>query len=255
MDALRRSTARKRNIYDLLAVLCFSVCLVAAGYIGWKLLVQDHSIVQQQVADAAALNAAVSEPVTPPGEPSPAPSAPVAVDGHTAPPIVETPVAGEDFATIYVPRFGEDYVRVLREGTDVEDVLNQGRVGRYEGTAMPGAVGNFAVAAHRSAYGGAFHLLPDLEPGDRIYVRAAEGWYTYSYTTQRVVAPTEVSVLAPVPGQPGVAPTARMMTLTTCDPLYSSAQRIAAVAEFVSWQPLSAGAPGELHLSSLDGSE
>ncbi len=55
------------------------------------------------------------------------------------------------FAVIRIPRFGADFARPVIEGVG-RPVLALG-VGHYEGSASPGAVGNFAVAGHRTTYG------------------------------------------------------------------------------------------------------
>jgi sortase A len=111
---------------------------------------------------------------------------------------------------------------------------------------MPGEVGNFAVAAHRSAFGGAMHLINELQLGDAVYVQTSDGYYTYRYRDTEYVAPSEVQVLAAVPNDPDQNAADSIITLTSCNPLYSTAERIIAYGMLESWQPLSAGAPVEL---------
>jgi sortase A len=41
-----------------------------------------------------------------------------------------------------------------------------------------------------------------------------------------IVLPSQVQVIAPVPGQPGRAPSNRLITLTTCHPQFSASQRL-----------------------------
>lgn len=57
------------------------------------------------------------------------------------------------FGIMYIPRFGEDYYRTIAEGVSLEPVLNRMGLGRYPNAAMPGEVGNFAMAGHRVTYG------------------------------------------------------------------------------------------------------
>ena len=45
---------------------------------------------------------------------------------------------------------------------------------------MPGEVGNFAVAAHRSTHDEPFANIDDLRVGDKVYVQTREAWYTYT---------------------------------------------------------------------------
>nr|WP_183323832.1 class E sortase [Cryobacterium roopkundense] len=163
-------------------------------------------------------------------------------------PIVSAaPGDAQAFAVLYVPRYGADYHRTVAQGTG-HNVLNSTTlgIGHYPDTQMPGEVGNFAVAAHRSAYGGGMHLINELQLGDAIYVQTADGYYTYRFRDLEYVPPSAVGVLAPVPNQPGVAPVDRIITLTSCNPLFSTAERIIAYGVYESWQPTSAGAPAEL---------
>ncbi|WP_157497375.1 class E sortase [Leifsonia sp. Leaf264] len=206
-------------------------------FVGWKLGWQDVTYATHQSDAAAAQSeawiAAASEDVTP----------------HSAefgdPTVGEAPQAGTAFAVLYVPRYGPDYRRTIAEGFGAE-VLNSFDlgIGHYPGTQMPGDTGNFAIAGHRSAYGGAMHLIDQLVPGDPIIVQTADGWYTYRFRSERIISPDKIDVIWPVPGAEGAEPTERLITLTTCNPLYSSRERIAAVGVLESWRPLSAGPPG-----------
>lgn len=135
----------------------------------------------------------------------------------------------EAFALLHVPRLGGDWVRPVLEGTD-PDVLATG-VGHYDGTARPGEVGNFAVAGHRTTWGRPFHDIDRLRVGDPVLVETAEHVYVYTVTDHEVVLPTDVDVIAPVPGDPGAEPDERVLTMTTCHPRYSAAQRYVVHAE------------------------
>ncbi|WP_369140440.1 class E sortase [Modestobacter versicolor] len=155
-------------------------------------------------------------------------------------PMTVAPAVGEPLAVLHVPRLGEDYTKVVLEGTD-EDQLRQGP-GHYVDTALPGQAGNLAIAGHRVGKGSPFLDADTLVPGDAIVVETADSWFTYrvlgdpasgDYATdpsgipgQQIVTPTDVGVIAPVPGAPGVAPTGAYLTLTTCHPKYSARQRM-----------------------------
>lgn len=132
---------------------------------------------------------------------------------------------GEDgaFAVVRIPRFGADYARPLIEGTD-RPVLALG-IGHYVGTAGPGQVGNFAIAGHRTTYGRPFHDVDRLRDGDRVVVETAATVYVYEVTARDVVRPSDVEVIAPVPGEPGAAPTQALLTLTSCHPKYAATER------------------------------
>nr|WP_211661774.1 class E sortase [Modestobacter muralis] len=163
-----------------------------------------------------------------------APSTDPAAD-QVAPPV------GAPVAVVRVPRLGEDYEKVVLEGTD-EDELSQGP-GHYVGSAMPGQQGNFALAGHRVGKGSPFLDVDTLLPGDPIVVETASSWYVYRVlgtpgTTdygvdangvpgQQIVTPDRVDVINPVPGGTADgAPAGAYLTLTTCHPKYSARQRL-----------------------------
>ncbi|MDR6863256.1 class E sortase [Phycicoccus sp. 3266] len=159
-------------------------------------------------------------------------------------PASETPRAvpfGEAFAILRIPRLGADYARPVLEGTSL-DILQEG-VGHYTGTAGPGAVGNFAVAGHRTTYGRPFHDIDRLRPGDKIVVETAQAYSVYVVRRHEIVDPTAVRVIAPVPDKPGAKPTGRWMTMTACHPKYSAAQRYVVFAELDRTYPRAKGLP------------
>ncbi|WP_084195813.1 class E sortase [Streptosporangium amethystogenes] len=131
---------------------------------------------------------------------------------------------GGAVALLSIPRLGDDYRYAVVEGVD-QDRLRMGP-GHYPGTAMPGKIGNFVLSGHRTTYAAPFGRIDELQRGDRIVVDAREARYTYRVTGRRVVDPTELGVIAPVPDQPGKTPTRATITLSTCHPRYSAAQRL-----------------------------
>ncbi len=158
---------------------------------------------------------------------------------------VSEPDWGKAFAIVHIPRFGSDWQpRPLVEGTDL-DVLAIG-MGHYKGTAMPGQVGNFAIAGHRVTYGRPLFQVAELKEGDAVVVETRDGWYTYRVTTHEIVSPSDVDVIAPVPNHPGAEPTERMLTLTACHPKYSAKQRYIVYAKYESWQPRDGSQPPSL---------
>jgi hypothetical protein len=68
----------------------------------------------------------------------------------------------------------------------------------------------------------------------------------YIFRSLEYVKANGVGVILPVPQQPGVEPTERIITLTTCNPFLSSAERIIAYGVFDSWYPRAGGAPLEI---------
>jgi len=163
------------------------------------------------------------------------------------PPDLPAPAGGEAFAVVHVPRFGPDWQpRPVVEGTSTADL--EAGVGHYPGTALPGEVGNVALAGHRNTYGRPFHEIAELRPGDAVVLETAEGWFVYRTTTAEVVPPSQVDVVAPVPGRPGDVPVERLLTMTACHPIASARERYVQHAAFDRFVPRAAGAPAELAL-------
>lgn len=102
--------------------------------------------------------------------------------------------------------------------------------GHYPGTALPGETGNFAVAGHRTTYGAPFFNLDQLRKGDEVLVTARNGKrYTYRVHSQEIVAPSDTWVITPDPLELGQ--NNKTLTLTTCNPRFSNAQRLIVFAE------------------------
>ncbi|MDD9205257.1 class E sortase [Georgenia sp. 10Sc9-8] len=198
--------------------------------------------------------AQVREQFAPPSEPAPAapepePGAPPS-PSSAPPPEIEPVDPAEVFGIVHVPRWGEDYEVPVAEGVDVGAVFNQGNIGHYPDAAMPGQTGNFALAAHRQSYTAPFRDVEELREGDPVIVETAEGWFVYRVTEDYVVTPDRVDVVAPVPGEPGEEPTDSLLTMTTCHPLYSAAERWITHGEFEEWYPREGGEP--THLMEAD---
>jgi sortase A len=131
---------------------------------------------------------------------------------------------GTPLAVIKIPKIDVDWVVV--EDTGVAD-LKKGP-GHFRGTPMPGQLGNAAIAGHRTTYGAPFNELDELVPGDLIEIQTALGTYVYSVTGSLVVNPDEANLIIPT-----VDPTVATLTLVTCTPEYTSAQRLAVQATLV----------------------
>jgi sortase A len=214
--------ARKKSILDPVAVSMIAMGAIVAGFSVWQMVAQESlsANTQQQAAEVEPL-------IT---------SAEAAVSGDLK--------VGEVFAKLYVPRFGKDYVRQIAEGTSVSKVLNTVGIGHYLGTAMPGEVGNFAIAGHRAGNGGPMRHIDKFTNGDLVYVETATTWFTYKYLEQQVVDPTALEVIDPVPvGLTASTSSNKFLTMTTCTPIYVNTQRIAAWFELVDEQPVSSGRP------------
>ncbi|MCS5715894.1 class E sortase [Herbiconiux sp. CPCC 205716] len=254
---LRRPRRQKRSpvsrVIGVFGELLITAGLLVLLFLGWQFTLNGVILSNQQASDADQLidgwqNGGASDGAT---------AAPVApnTDGTTASPAFAygeppapdaAPGDAEEFAVVYVPRFGSDFKKTIAEGVDPRSVLNKGGAGHYTTTQMPGEVGNFAIAAHRDGWGSPFLKINELQLGDKIYVETQAGWYTYTFRGLEYVTPYGVGVIDPVPQVPNAAPTDRILTMTSCNPLYVASERIIAYSVLTDWTPRSVGAPAEI---------
>ncbi len=76
-----------------------------------------------------------------------------------------------------------------------EDVIKY-FLGRFPDLAMPGEIGNFAVAGHRvSDFTDAFINLYKVKVGDEVIVTTKDGRYTYEVDNSFIVEPDQIEVL------------------------------------------------------------
>ena len=140
------------------------------------------------------------------------------------PPVV---TAGQGLALIRIPKLGLDAVMV--EGTDPA-ALRKGP-GHYPGSPAPCARGNVAIAGHRTTYGKAFSGLDLLTSGDQITLVTPQQRCTYQVVAGAsprraphkgsaawITSPRDWTAVAPLQGS--------YLTLTTCHPKGSAAQRL-----------------------------
>ncbi|MEU5691088.1 class E sortase [Actinosynnema sp. NPDC020468] len=189
---------------------------------------------------------------------------------------------GQAFAKMYVPVFGPDYRFSVVEGTG--DANLEIGPGHYVGTALPGEVGNFAVAGHRVGKGAPFNDVDLLNSCDAIVVETQTQWFVYrvlpkadevagwaegkaksarcagvgplpgeyaATVGQEIVTPDRGDVINPVPHHVGEIPQGtgqqRLLTLTTCHPRFSDRQRLIVHAVLTASHAKAPGfVPGEL---------
>lgn len=165
---------------------------------------------------------------------------------------------GEGFAKLYIPSFGTDYVKTIIEGTNDDDLYIG--PGHYPDSQYPGEQGNFAVAGHRVSKGSPFNDLDELRSCDAIIVQTRDDWFVYRVLPmqeeaatwnpagrphcegvqrqtgkyaqtfgRQIVLPSAGDQAYPIPGVDTltVPPDAqRLITLTTCHPQFSDAERM-----------------------------
>ena len=130
---------------------------------------------------------------------------------------------GAPIGRIRIPRIHLEMVVI--EGTSTSD-LEKGP-GHYDAatgvdTSLPGLGAVIAIAGHRTTFLHPFRRIDELRSGDKIYLEMPYGTFRYSVYFQRVVVPTDWSILRPRPYE--------KLVLTACHPLYSASHRLAVFA-------------------------
>lgn len=189
-------------------------------------------------------------------------------------------IDGQGFAKIFVPAFGADYAFTIIEGTSTDDLY--AGPGHYAQTQYPGEPGNFAVAGHRVSKGSPFNQLALLSSCDALVIETQSDWFVYRVLPMQnevagwdaakhahcagvsaqtgnyaqtlgreITVPADYAQVLPVPhvSSPSVPTGAeRLITLTTCHPQFSDAQRMIVHGVLVKSYPKSAGfLPPELN--------
>lgn len=165
-------------------------------------------------------------------------------NGDSAPSVHRDPDPGEGVAVLHAPKLGTDWQWVVVEGTDMGDLRNG--PGRFSDSAMPGEVGNFAIAGHRATHGEPFARFDEISEGDQFIVETADEWLVYEVTWEQIVPPTAVEVLSPVAGHPDMEATVPTMTLVTCHPRWGSTERLVVGSQLVERRTSAAGPPDAL---------
>jgi sortase (surface protein transpeptidase) len=141
------------------AVLVCGVIVLALGAAGLVMLTGHPG-----AAAAPAARASVRAPsgaAAPAPDPSPAPAAPAPV-------------------SLTIPAIGVR-TRLIRLGISAQGTLqvptSTAVAGWYTGSPRPGEIGSSVIAGHIDSYlgPGIFYRLSDMRPGERIYVRRANG--------------------------------------------------------------------------------
>ncbi len=159
-----------------------------------KTLVKTQEVVQKKSADTAALA---------PGEVIPADN------------------------RLVIPKLNVNVPIVMADTTDenkVHDELHDGVV-HYQGTAIPGEVGNSFITGHSSnywwdtgKYNYVFALLDKLQAGDQAIIYYNGKKFVYTVRDSIIVPPNDMSVLAPTDTP--------VLSLMTCTPAGTSLRRL-----------------------------
>lgn len=121
----------------------------------------------------------------------------------------------EGIGILIIPKI--DLKVVIGEGADLETLKYA--VGHFKGTALPGEIGNFCVAGHRSyVFGEYFNRLNELKAGDEVIIKTLKGEFKYKVYNTEVVLPSQVEVLNQSKES--------TMTLITCTPIHVGTHRL-----------------------------
>jgi sortase A len=168
--------------------LFFTAGAIALGYVGFTLLEASLYQVSAKRSLEGQIRMKADRKVSQP--------APV-----VAPVVKEGDVLGR----IDIPRLGLS-VAVLQGTRSRELRLGAGHIA---GTPLPGDPGNSGIAGHRDTF---FRALKDVQQKDEIKLETTTGLFRYEVDWAKVVAPDDVSVLAPS--------SESALTLVTCYPFY-----------------------------------
>lgn len=241
----KKSGSVLTSVVGIIGELFLTLAVICALYILWQLWWT--GVVSEQTQDKQANQSSWVDP-SKDGN-----SYKIAKPQKGDPPIEKAPATGGIVGQIYIPRFGDQWKRLVVQGITPDQLARHG-MGHYPMSQMPGEMGNFAVAGHRSGYGEPLGNVPDFKKHDAIVMRTKDYWYVYYYTSHEIVLPTETSVVAPVPHHVGETPTHRLITLTTCEPRYTTAtHRWISYGEYGYWAKVSDGIPKELATQGANG--
>ncbi len=205
-----------------LIVAGIHILLYLAYLLWWTNLETDHA--QQELLEEFALDFGDPDAVIP-GQFDPS-------DVGDAEPVE----VGDAYAAMWFERDGQrivhDDVLYVVEGVDLP-TLRKGP-GHDPRSSAPGGDGNFVISGHRTTYGAPFYNLDQIRVGDEVHVIDRDGReWVYVVAQQqtpqesyRIVQPTDVWVIRD--GAHGDGP---ILTLTTCHPRWSAAQRLVVFAE------------------------
>ncbi|QAY59724.1 class E sortase [Microbacterium protaetiae] len=253
----RRGPARATHrggatFFSVLGELFITVGVLALLFVAWQLWIGDWigaaeknaagQSISEQWADEFAASASPSPSQTPAATPSSSPT----TTPTTKPVVLGEPKDAEVFGVMYIPRFGKDYKVPMAGGVSRPRTLDPIGIGHYPDTPMPGAVGNVALAAHRTTFGKPFNQIAKLHVGDAIVIETKAGWYTYRFRNLEYVKPDAVDVLLPVPQEKGLKADGQYLTMTSCSPMYYKSERIVAYSVFESFTPRADGRPDVL---------
>lgn len=229
-----------RNAVGVVGELCITAGVVLLLFVVWQLGFVAVVDGNKQQGTVSALEQDFG------GAPPSSGSGSAATPGKPLPALTRADlVEGKAWGILRIPRIGgPTWSKPIYEGVGL-DVLALG-LGHYPSTTLPGEVGNIAIAGHRAGHGNPLIDIDAIQTGDVMIIETREAYFVYRATRHEIVDPTDVAVIDPVPEKPGVKPTERFFTLTSCNPRYGSSHRYIVFSRFVEKIPRAKGLPAAL---------
>lgn len=150
------------------------------------------------------------------------------------------PDYGDPVTRLEIPKI--DVNKIVVAGVDYKS-LEKGP-GLFDGSPLPGQLGNVAIAGHRTSYGAPFGRLNELTLGDEIVLTRGTSTYTYIVSEKPfVVKPSQTEVVKTFDT------TIAQLTLVTCHPKWTSTNRLIVKAKLessVTPKPATVFAPAQV---------
>ena len=118
-------------------------------------------------------------------------------------------------------------VAIIEDNNEYSETLKN-YIGKFVGSADPGQIGNFSLAAHNNIYTELFRNLHKVQVGDKVRVVTKTHEYIYTVTSTQTVDPTRTDVLK--------GGTKREITMITCT--QAATKRIVVKGELTSEREL-----------------
>lgn len=200
-----RAPRKRRRRAGVAGIVLLAIGVLSIGWLGWQFVGSSLLARQQHATRVHELRTAweQGDPLT----------------------VEERPRAGQAFAILRVPRWGESYEVPVLAGIGARDLARG--VGAYPSSVPPGQVGNLAIAGYRTTHAAPFGRLLELDQGDEVVLETGTAVYTYVIDVPArdvTVRDNEAWVLDPVPGTAD-DPTRPTLTLTTSQDLVRSPDR------------------------------
>ena len=243
-SASAKGAKKTRSLRDraLLAIEVLAVLGLIAIIVGSLTNLQqlNQEVVQARGAtpNPTNANAALAGGQELPGSSFPPPNSLSELPGSSFPPAPAPPALGvrlQAVAAIPVPTPGpRSPTRIVIPSVNIDwpvvegdswDELKQG-IGHRVGSANPGERGNMVLSGHNDVYGEPFRDLEIIEIGKEVLVYAGANAFRYIIKAKRVVAPTDLSPLAPS--------RTPIVTLITCTPYRIDTMRLIVIGELTS---------------------